>query len=122
IRRGELQKQIAWSTVQLGNLITAYKRSSGRRLSATFAVIQMSEVLSYCFIREGIVGDVFTREDKRRLGLGQSVLSAAIEWGLEFKEEVLYSMLKSNTASSALCKSVGFKFWFEFFKYRARPL
>jgi GNAT superfamily N-acetyltransferase len=82
----------------------------------------MSEVLSYCFIREGLVGDVFTREDKRRLGLGQSVLSAAVEWGLEFKEEVLYSMLKSNIASLALCKSVGFKFWFEFFRYRARPL
>jgi hypothetical protein len=73
IRRGELQKRMVWPTVRLGSehesivfrsqdlgdLFTAYKRSSDRRLSATFAVIQMSEVLSYCFIREGIVGDMF---------------------------------------------------------------
>ena len=135
ICKGELRRRMAWPTVRLeaehesivrysqnlGDLFTAYKRSCGSRSFAIFAVIQSSEVLSYCCIGEGLVWDVFTREDKRRLGLGQSVLSAAVQWGLEFNEVILYSMLKSNIASLALCKSVGFKHWFDMFRYSANP-
>ena len=140
IRRGELRKRMTWPTVQLGpehasivnrskelgirpgDLLAAYNRSVKYRSYATFAVIQMSEVLSYCCVGGAYVWDIFTREDKRRLGLGQSVLSAAVERELEFEEEVLYSMVKSNIASMATCKSVGFKPWFEMFRYRAHPL
>jgi ribosomal protein S18 acetylase RimI-like enzyme len=140
ICRGELRKRMLWPTLQLGpehesivnrfqdleghpgELLAAYKGSINRSSFATFAVIQMSEVLSYCYIGEGLVWDIFTREDKRRLGLGQSVLSAAVEWGLEYEEEVRYSARKSNIASQATCRSVGFKPFFEVFGYCAYPL
>lgn len=135
IHRGELRKRMVWSTVQLGpehesivlrshdlgDLLAAYRRSCGGRLFATFAVIQISEVLSYCCVGDGLVWDIFTCEDKRKLGLGQSVLSAAVEWGFKSEEEVRYSMSKSNVASIATCKSVGFRPFFEMFRYHAHP-
>jgi len=136
IRRGELRKRIVWPAVQLGpehesivlrsrdlgDLLVAYKRSSNGTSLATFAVIQMSEVFSYCSIGDGLVWDIFTREDKRKLGLGQSVLSAAVEWDLESEEEVRYSTWKNNAGSQATCRSVGFKRFFEMFRYHAHPL